>query len=248
MSAADFLFLPPVIAHRGVRSQAPENTLAAFKKAREEGILWIETDIKLTHDGVPVLMHDDTLDRTTSGKGPVADMHWAEMGKLDAGSWFNPSFAEERVPLLAEALRYTLDNNMRINLELKPCPGRTQATVMVTLIEAAKIWPHDYPPPLISSFDTEALVIASRLHPDWPRGLLLDDWHDDWRDRLSKANADSIHMKADVLSAERMHQFVKAEVPVLAYTVNDPLRAKELLHWGVRAVFSDNPKEIAKAL
>ena len=248
MNPTPLQFTPPVIAHRGARAQAPENTLSSLKGAKEAGASWVEVDVKLTHDGFPILMHDDTLDRTTSGHGAVADMKWAELQKLDAGSWFNSQFAKEPVPSLSAAINCVLEAHLRINLEIKPCPGRTQATVMVTMIEMAKIWPADHPPPLISSFDIEALIIASRLHPDWPRGLLLSDWHEDWSDLARKVGASSIHMNEKSLTAERIRHLRAAGLPLLAYTVNDPLRAKELLHAGVSAVFSDNPGEIIRAL
>src|SRR5882672_3455210 len=124
MSLSFLAFRPPVIAHRGARASAPENTMAAFRRAYEDGAKWIEVDIKLTHDGIPIIMHDDTLDRTTDGKGPVADMLWDDMQKLEAGNWFGPGFAGERVPRLSEVLHFVLEHNMRINMELKPCPGR----------------------------------------------------------------------------------------------------------------------------
>ena len=243
-----FHFDPPVIAHRGVRAEAPENTLAAFRQTLQHGVHWIETDVKLTHDGVPILFHDDTPDRTTNGQGAVADTSWADMQNLDAGSWFNPSFANEHVPLLSEALRFVLDNKLRINLELKPCLGRTQVTVMVSMIEAAKIWTPEYDPPLISSFDIDALTIAARMHPDWPRGLLLDAWQDNWAELAQAVDASTVNINADALTADRVEKLAESKLPILAYTVNDPLQAKELLHWGVTAVFSDNPKDIIKSL
>ncbi len=248
MPLSSFSFQPPVIAHRGARREAPENTLAAFRLAREQGAMWIEADIKLTHDGVPILMHDDELDRTTNREGLVADVDWADIQKLDAGSWFDSKFKDERVPRLADLLQFAMANDMRVNLELKPCPGRTQATAMVTLIEAAKIWPRDVAPPLISSFDTEALVIAAGLHPEWPRGLLLEKWQEDWTDLVHKTKASTVHLDMDILTRERVQYFTDAHLPVLAYTVNDPVKAMELFRWGVRAVFSDNPGEIIKAL
>jgi glycerophosphoryl diester phosphodiesterase len=149
---------------------------------------------------------------------------------------------------LIELIRFVLDNKLRLNLELKPCPGRTQATTMVTLIETAKHWPDHSPPPLISSFDIEALIIASQLHPDWPRGLLLDKWVDNWQELVHKIGASCIHLNAKTLTKERVESLMKRKLPILAYTVNDPLRAKELLNWGVSAVFSDNPKEIIQNL
>jgi glycerophosphoryl diester phosphodiesterase len=241
-------FQPPVIAHRGSRSGAPENTLAAFRLAYREGARWIETDVKLTQDGVPVLFHDDTLDRTTNGKGPVSNISWADLQNLDAGSWFGSEFKNERVPSLAEALRFLLDHGMRVNLEIKPCLGRAQVTTMVALMETAKIWPEDYAPPLISSFDHDALAIAAQLHPDWPRGLLLDEWRGDWHDAAHKLQANAIHMNATQLTRERIGLIIRSGLPVLTYTVNEVRRAKELLEWGVGAVFSDNPKDMIETL
>ena len=235
------LFIPPVIAHRGARMVAPENTLAAFEAACAQGAAWIETDVKLTHDGVPILMHDDTLDRTTNGHGAVADTIWADIQRLDTGGGV-------RVPSLIEALRMAMERHLHLNLEIKPCPGRTQATTMVTLIEATKVWPDDHPPPLISSFDTQALVIASRLRPDWPRGLLLEGWKDSWPDLVQMTQASTINIDAASVTQQRVEQLISSKLPVLVYTVNDPLRAKELIHWGVSAVFSDNPLEIIRAL
>lgn len=248
MSSFELTFTPPVIAHRGVRVLAPENTLAAFQKVAESGASWIETDVKLTHDGVPILIHDETLDRTTNGHGLVADCLWKDMQSLDAGSWFDPTFQGEAIPRLIDTLQFVIKQNLHINLEIKPCPGRVKATVMVTLIEASKIWPENRPPPLISSFDIEALIIAAQIHPEWPRGLLLDSWHEDWADLVKSIIASSLNMKASLLTEERVNILKQANLPILAYTVNNVAEAKKLLHWGVTAVFSDNPHEIISSL
>lgn len=241
-------FIPPIIAHRGARIRAPENTMASFRAAREAGARWIETDVKLTSDGTVILMHDDTLDRTTDGRGSVADMPWADMQKLDAGSWFSPAFRGTRVATLADLLNFAREADMRVNLELKPCPGRTKATVMVALIEAAKLWPDEAPAPLISSFDIEALTIAAQLHPGWPRGLLIDEWRDDWRELMSLVQATTINVNADILTPERIAILREAERPILAYTVNDAAKAKALLQEGVRGIFSDDPAGLIRTL
>lgn len=248
MPTFELAFSPPVIAHRGVRNEAPENTFAAFEKVSASGATWLETDVKLTHDGVPILIHDETLERTTNGHGLVADHTWKNLESLDAGAWFNPNFHGQTIPRLADALRLVLAHKLHINLEIKPCPGRVKATVMVTLIEASKIWPENVAPPLISSFDIEALTIAAQMHPEWPRGLLLDRWHDNWGDLVKTAGASTINLNASVLTQDRVESLRQAKLPILAYTVNDIADAKRLLQWGVTAVFSDNPKEIIAGL
>jgi glycerophosphoryl diester phosphodiesterase len=242
------VFHPPVIAHRGVRRHAPENTVAAFKRVHASGATWFEIDVKLSRDGVPIVFHDDTLERTTNGHGAVADMDWAQLKELDAGSWFNPAFTGERIPHLADALRIAADQRLQINVELKPCPGRTLATTMVTMIEIAKIWTDRQKLPLISSFDIEALVISSRMHPEWPRGLLIDVWRDDWPDIAIQTQATSVHFNQQLLSESRLDNLRQSARPILAYTVNDPLRAQSLLKAGVAAVFSDDPATLITAL
>jgi glycerophosphoryl diester phosphodiesterase len=237
-------FTPPFIAHRGTRTRAPENTMPAFLAAHEAGAAWIETDVKLTADGVAILFHDDTLDRTTDGHGDVADAPWADIQKLDAGTWFDSGFRGTRVPLLADLLAFARVTGMRLNLEIKPCPGRAQATAMVTLMEVAKAWPVSMPPPLISSFDIDALMAAAQLHPDWPRGLLLDEWRPDWRELVERTGARTINVNADILTRDRIEDLCGSGLQLLCYTVNDPVVAGELLRAGVSALFCDDPAKM----
>lgn len=241
-------FNPPLIAHRGDSANAPENTMAAFRLATESGAKWLEFDVHLTHDGVPVILHDDTLERTTNGKGKIADMLWADMQTLDAGSWFDKRFKDERIPVLTDVLRLALERDMRPMIEIKPCPGRAQATTMVTLMEATKIWPRDDVPPVILSFDSEVLGIASKFQPHWPRGFSFEGWREDWRDIANQVEASIVSVDAEHLSHERMEILTRSGQIILAYTVNDPARAQELLKHGVHALFCDDPKKLIKAL
>jgi glycerophosphoryl diester phosphodiesterase len=239
-------FFPPFIAHRGAPKLAPENSLEAFIVARDIGAKWIETDVKLTSDGIPILIHDETLDRTTTGHGPVSEMPWEKIRALDTGSWFSPAFAGTRVTSLAELLTFCSSSRMRLILELKPSPGRTQATVMVALIEASKLWPELMPPPMIASFDLDALMIAAQLRPDWPRGLFLETWRDDWIEASILTQAATITFRDDALTPEHLAMLRQAPVPVLAYTIDNPARAKELMKNGIKAVFSDDVPALLK--
>jgi glycerophosphoryl diester phosphodiesterase len=245
---AHLAFHPPLLAHRGASADAPENTLASIRLAREQGAAWVEFDVKLTHDGVPILMHDDTLERTTDGKGNVADTIWADIQKCDAGSWFNAHFKGEKVPHLADAVRAVLDCGLHLNLEIKPCPGRAKATAMVALIETAKLWPHDRPPPLISSFDEEALATAAQLHPEWPRSLACEEWRENWPNVARRFGASALTIDVNLLTPVRLSQLVQSGLAILPYTVNDAARAKELMAQGVTAVFCDAPGRMVAAL
>ncbi len=234
-------FSPPIVAHRGASAYAPENTMEAFIAARDAGVKWVEGDIKLTSDGIPVLMHDETLDRTTTGSGPVSAETWERLQKLDAGRWFSPSFAGAHIASLAEVLAFCAASKLRLIMEIKPSPGRTQATVMVALIEAHKIWPENLPPPLISSFDKDALTVAAQLHPDWPREFLINEWSEDWIETVIQTQALAVSVNDALVTPQRLAALLsQSPVPVLVHTVNDPSRAKELLRNGIAAVYSDD--------
>lgn len=240
-------FHPPVIACRGARSPVPENTLASLRAVREQGSIWVAVDVKITHDGVPILMRDETLDRTTNGKGLVADTHWETVRTLDAGSWFDKKFANETVPHLADVVHTVLECGLMLNIELNPCRGRAMATTMVTLIEMAKIWPDKDVFPLISSFDVECLTIAAQLQPHWPRGLLLNDWRDNWGDVADMTKSSVVSIKDEHMTRERYDLMAKERLPLLCHSIKNSERARELLSWGVNAVFYDNPREVLES-
>ncbi|MEC9451116.1 MAG: glycerophosphodiester phosphodiesterase family protein, partial [Chloroflexota bacterium] len=107
-----------LIAHRGFSSKCPENTFASFNMAIENGFNIIELDVQLTKDKMPIIIHDYNIDRTTDGQGMVSEINYREISKLDAGSWFNKSFAEERIPTLKDVLDRYIDN-AHLQIELK---------------------------------------------------------------------------------------------------------------------------------
>lgn len=238
------VFIPPVIAHRGAGLVAPENTLAAIRGVREQGVNWVEVDVKITYDGVPILMHDETLDRTTDGSGLVSETPWEQLRQMDAGKYFDPRFSGEYVPHLSDAINVVLQSNLSLMLEMKPCPGRAKATTMVAMIEIAKIWPEKDFYPVVSSFDMECLEVAAQLEPHWPRVILMNQWDPIWKDWARQLGASGISLPHEQLTQDRVREMRLNELSVMAYTVNDPLRAKELLAWGVSAVYSDNPRAI----
>src|SRR5262245_86406 len=110
--SSDLIFKPPLIAHRGASAYAPENTLAAFKKAKELGAQWLEFDVQLTACGEIVVFHDERLERTTNGRGWIHEKPYSYLKTLDAGSWFNSQFAGEKIPTLVEALEFLRQNNL----------------------------------------------------------------------------------------------------------------------------------------
>lgn len=238
--------LPRVIAHRGASAAAPENTLAAFRRAREEGATWIECDVKLTADGRPVIFHDDTLDRTTDGSGPMVDAPLDVVGALDAGGWFSPDFRGEPVPTLEETLDLLADLGMGANLEIKPCPGRERETAAVT---AAAVQPYlDRVPVLLSSFADDSLAAAREAAPDVPRGLLVEAVPADWQARAAALECVALHVDAVPLTAEQVAAMRAAGYKVVVWTVNGESEARRLVEWGVDAVITDAPQRIGAAI
>lgn len=234
--------LPRIVGHRGAAGLAPENTLAGIRKAAEIGCRWVEVDAKLAADGEIVLMHDDRLERTTDGQGLVRHTTFAALRALDAGAWFGPAFAGERIPTLAETIALVREFGLGINVEIKPCRGRGIATGEAVARELMRLAKDGLPPLLLSSFDFAALDAARKVAPDLSRGLLFNrrlPWR--WPTVLRAHVGASLHVNHVLLSEWRMRGLKAAGVPVLAYTVDDPVRARALLAWGVDALFTDRP-------
>jgi glycerophosphoryl diester phosphodiesterase len=230
---------PRIIAHRGGGLLAPENTLAALRHARNLGFEGVEFDVKLSADDVPVLFHDDTLDRTTDGSGPVADILFDVITQLDAGSWFGNEFAGEPVPAFAAASALCKEAGLWANIEIKPCPGREQVTGRIVARMAKLLWSGAALPPLLSSFSTDALAAALAEAPELPRALLCTDLPENWEQSLNRLQCVAMHVAFDRLSKDAVAAIQATRRGVLAYTVNDSLDAVELIEMGVDALVTD---------
>lgn len=239
--------LPRLIGHRGAKESAPENTLASLREAARQGAAWVEVDVMLTRDRVPVLIHDDTLERTTNGAGPVPDLTLAELKALDAGSWFDTRFAGETVPTLEEALGVIRKLGLGLNLEIKPYPGQEVPTAEAALDLLTRLWP-DGLPLLVSSFEVPCLEVARDRAPEIPRGYLLWDPPADWAAIADRIGAATLNVHQDRQTAESVAAYRATGRPVLAYTVNDAARARTLFGWGVAGVFTDAPGRLAAEL
>lgn len=239
--------LPRLIGHRGAKENAPENTLASIREAARQGARWVEVDVMLTRDQHPVLIHDDTLDRTTTGTGAVPLLDLAELQQLDAGRWFDAAFVGERVPTLEEAVAVIRDLGLGLNLEIKPYPGQEEITAEVALNTLSRLWPSDRPL-LLSSFEVPCLEVAQRLWPDIPRGYLLWDPPADWAAIADRIGAATLNVDQSRQTADSVAEYRATGRPVLSYTVNDAERARTLFGWGVAAVFTDAPGRLAREL
>lgn len=235
--------LPKVIGHRGAKAYAPENTLEGIHTAADMGIEWVEFDVKLTKDSVPILFHDETIERTTNGQGKVADFTYEEISQFECGSHFSDGFAGIKIPTLEEAIEVLINRGLGLNLEIKPCAGRDIETAKVSLDMLSQYW-DDHDKLIISSFAHGSLETSMDLALDWQRGLLFDELPENWKELCDYFDAYSIHVNADKLERQHVEDIMDYDKRILAYTVNDPFQAVELQRYGVDSFFSDCPDVI----
>jgi glycerophosphoryl diester phosphodiesterase len=261
--------LPPVVGHRGAAAHAPENTLAGLRAAKALGCRWVEFDVRLTADGALILCHDSRLDRTTDRTGRIAALPLAAFRGADAGIRFGARFAGEPIPTLDEALSLARELGLGVNIEIKAdrglaaatavavaaCLGQARVFAVPTIVQANRSsLPPDCRfrgkdqgksgsgmPILVSSFLVEAVAEMRRLAPSIATGLLLRRLPLGWAGLAARLGCTTINLDHRRLSPARIAALGAAGYPVLAYTVNDPARARLLFDWGVTSVFSDNP-------
>lgn len=236
-----------VVAHRGFSHAAPENTLAAFREAAELGVM-IELDVTLAKTGEVVCIHDDDLDRTTNGAGPVADASLATLRTLDAGSWFGEAFAGEPVPTLDEVLAQ-IGEEIVIDIELKTTDlKRELATAVVDVVRRANRIDSVF----VSSFDPFLLEQVRLVEPAIRRAQLVDTFEGSdlaWYERIllrnlalnGQARPDMVIGGDRFVSRPWVERQKRRGYVVMVYTINDPDRMRELVSWGVDAVITDRP-------
>ncbi len=251
------LKLSKVIGHRGAAAYAPENTIEGIHTAADMGIEWVELDVKLTKDDVPIIFHDDTLERTTNGSGLVAETTYEDLKQLECGSWFGDSFAGTKIPTLEEAIEALINRDLGFNMEIKPCAGREKETTEVALDMLSNYW-DDHARLLISSFQHVSLEVARDIAGDWSRGLLLapeknaqgDDEgiNPDWKDVADYLDVRTVNLGASIATRDIIQDVIDLDLHPLIYTVNDPVDARQFQSWGVEAMFSDEPDVILENL
>lgn len=228
LTAEQRLALHPCVAHRGWSSRAPENTLAAFRLAMSEpAVQWIELDVQLSKDEVPMVIHDPTLKRTTGVPGRVSAFTAAELGRLDAGSWFSPKFAGERIPTLDEAVALAA-GRCRLNVELKgdDAPPELIARKALEVIIARKM-EFDV---VITSFRPDILKAVKQISSIVTIGLIIDDQPPGLIRSLEALGASFLSIGYRHLTKALLEEAERAGVAVMAWTVNQPGDLKRLAH------------------
>jgi glycerophosphoryl diester phosphodiesterase len=237
-------FTPPVIGHRGACAYAPENTMASFVKAAQLNIKWVEFDVMQSRDGVPIIFHDETLERTTNGRGQVSDYSYAQLQTLDAGRWFDPLYSGERIPSLMTVVQFLQQAKMSANVEIKALKGQEEEVVSQVIQELQPYLAKANEHYLFSSFSIAALTSLRKHAPHCQLGLLLEGWTPEWKDIAAELECVSIHVSDDILTERTAREIKSMGKALLCYTVNNPDRAQQLYGWGVDAVFSDAPNQV----
>ncbi len=238
-TASDWPY-PRWVAHRGAGKLAPENTLAAFKLGASHGYRMFECDVKLSSDGVPFLLHDDSLARTTNGGGVGSDHSWQALQTLDAGSWHSAAFAQARIPSLEEVAHYCIANGFDLNIEIKPTVGADQKTGEVVAQHAQRLWHNAAKKPLLTSFKPEALQAALDAAPELSRGLLLHELWTGWLETALMLGCSAVVCNYKLWDASSVTQAKSAGFKLLAYTVNDLAQVQRLTTLGIDGIITDN--------
>jgi glycerophosphoryl diester phosphodiesterase len=232
-----------LIAHRGASGHAPENTLAAFRKAVSLGVGFIETDLQLTRDARFVAIHDDTVDRTTNGHGAVHDLTLEAIRKLDAGSWFGSEYAGERIPTLEEILEFSKKNDVVFYLELKPGGSWGGEHALIgALRESAEI-----ARTVVISFDGAILEAVRKIEPTLMTGLLYDGQLADPLDKAVEIGARQLAVRGDLVTPAMLMQARSRDLQVVCWTVNHGAHIRLLMDAGVDGIMSDYPDRLVAA-
>ncbi len=228
------LQLPKVIGHRGAAAYALENTLDSFREARRRGATWVETDIMLTADGVPIVMHDDSLKRTMGIDRLVAEMPRAELPR--------------DVPTFEEAIACWGELGLGCNVEIKPSAGFEAETGRAVVETLRRCWPAHLPPPLLSSFKDASLAAAYKAAPEIARAILIGEFVADWQARAEAVAAMGVNTDGKKLTAPWACAIKQAGFALGVYTIDDPAVARALVGMGVDCVITDAPDVILAAL
>jgi len=238
--------LPTIVGHRGVTETGPENTLGAIERAADEGATWVEFDVQLSGDNIPLVIHDETLDRTTDGAGRLIDRSAASLTSLDAGKWFHKKFEGQKIPTFLEIVDLCDHLGLGMNIEIKPGLGDHAGTTAAALKDLEKFNWKDTSRLLISSFEHQSLVTAHQLAPAIPRGYLLHEIPSNWLMLLREIEATTLHSNYETFSM-RHQELIQAEgYPIMLYSVDTPQAALRMLNRGVETLCTGTPALIAK--
>ncbi len=233
--------LKNIIGHRGCAGMRPENTLAAFSFAAEFGLSMIEFDVQLTKDQEWVVFHDTTLDRVTNFQGKVSEYTLAELTQMDAGSWYDEQYKDQKIPSLADTLDLADKLNLQCNIEIK---GSSEDPERYANLFAEFIRQHVKPAaelPLVSSFNVECLIKLRRIFPTLPIAIIVDEVKEETLEITEEYGFSRVHADVNQITIEDVESVLAKNLPIYLYTVNDKQTADAWFEKGINGFFSDHP-------
>ena len=242
---------PRIFAHRGAPTLAPENTIASFAKASEIGARWCECDVGVMADGTLLIIHDDTVDRTTNSSGSWDSWGYGELRRLDAGAWFSPTYRFERIPELADVVSFANSTQTGFNFELKPRAAGKRRDTLIENVEVALRSFVNKDKLLISSFDHDLLRAVREAMPGVPLAWLCrrdEVTAGAWR-QAADLGCSAIHPAWEGLTETEVNEMLSSGFEVNAWTVNTLEDARKAAQWGVTGIFTDRVQDFpAEAL
>jgi len=223
---------PRIVAHRGGGALAPENTLGAMRLGASMGFKGVEFDVMLAGDGTPVVIHDETVDRTTNGRGEVAKLAYSELSVFKTRN-------NECIPTYADAARLCRELGLWANVEIKPAKGYERPTGEAVARMARDLWRGAALPPVLSSFSPEALETAREAVPELPRGYLVGKIPADWRDTMQRLGCVALHCNYKELTASLAREIHAEGYSILLWTVNEAAIARQMLALGADCLVTD---------
>ncbi|UOQ42632.1 glycerophosphodiester phosphodiesterase [Halobacillus salinarum] len=230
-----------IYAHRGASKLAPENTMAAFELAREAYADGIETDVQLTKDNIPVLIHDENLRRTTNGTGFVQDYTYSELRLLDAGSWFSPKFSDSSIVTLEDFLCWFQPQPMVLNVELKTnvIAYKHIEKIVYECLKNYQVLDRT----VISSFNADSIMKMKEINPSIQTAFLTSTKMRNLAGYAASIHADALHVKHRLLDKKLVKSCQKHRLDLRIYTVNRPTLMKKCFSLGCNGLFTDVPYE-----
>ncbi|GAA0609327.1 glycerophosphodiester phosphodiesterase [Virgibacillus siamensis] len=230
-----------IIAHRGASRSAPENTMSAFEHAYQSGAEGIETDVQLTKDNVPVLMHDERLNRTTNSSGYLKDYTFSQLQQLDAGSWFSRKYSGEKILSLDELLQWAHNKSLYLNIELKnnKIDYKNLENIVVDMISQFRLQNCT----TISTFNPKSVERLSAITKQTGIALLTSKRRRNPVENAKQLGASAVHIKYRLLSKRLIQQCKRENMRVRVYTVNRPSRMKRCFFYRCDGIFTDIPDQ-----
>jgi glycerophosphoryl diester phosphodiesterase len=218
-----------ILGHRGAPFDAPENTLRSFALALEQGADGVELDVQRARDGVPVVVHDETLDRTSSGRGRVADHDWPALARLTGAE----------LPSLEQAAAWAAASGAWLNVEIK---ARRVEEATLQVLRAARLTERVF----VSSFDPAVVAEFARTAPEMLRFLLVEAWDEAAQEAVAESDAQGVCLHVDAASPLTLEVLHNDALPVVVWTVDAPSRIRDLLDAGVAAIITNRPRVAAQ--